>query len=132
MEWENRFRSYLLQLDAQKPVIVCGDLNVAHQDIDLKNPTSNRNNSGFTTEERGKMTELQEAGFVDTFRHFYPDQIGAYSWWSYMPKIRERNVGWRIDYFLVSSRLTESLIHAEIHPHVMGSDHCPVVLDINL
>ncbi|MDQ0089132.1 exodeoxyribonuclease-3 [Paenibacillus anaericanus] len=132
MEWENRFRSYLLQLDAQKPVIVCGDLNVAHQDIDLKNPASNRNNSGFTTEERGKMTELQEAGFVDTFRHFYPDQIGAYSWWSYMPKIRERNVGWRIDYFLVSSRLTESLIHAEIHPHVMGSDHCPVVLDINL
>lgn len=131
MEWENRFRSYLLQLDAQKPVIICGDLNVAHQDIDLKNPTSNRNNSGFTTEERGKMTELQEAGFVDTFRHFYPDQIGAYSWWSYMPKIRERNVGWRIDYFLVSSRLTESLIHAEIHPHVMGSDHCPVVLDIN-
>lgn len=132
MEWENRFRSYLLQLNAQKPVIICGDLNVAHQDIDLKNPASNRNNSGFTTEERGKMTELQEAGFVDTFRHFYPDQIGAYSWWSYMPKIRERNVGWRIDYFLVSSKLTESLIHAEIHPHVMGSDHCPVVLDINL
>lgn len=132
MEWENRFRSYLLQLDAQKPVIICGDLNVAHQDIDLKNPASNRNNSGFTTEERGKMTELQEAGFVDTFRHFYPDQIGAYSWWSYMPKIRERNVGWRIDYFLVSSKLTESLIHAEIHPHIMGSDHCPVVLDINL
>lgn len=131
IEWEDRFRSYLLQLDAKKPVIVCGDLNVAHQDIDLKNPASNRNNSGFTAEERAKMTELQAAGFVDSFRHFYPDQTGAYTWWSYMPKIRERNVGWRIDYFLVSSKLREAMRDAQIHADIMGSDHCPVVLEMN-
>lgn len=131
MEWENRFRNYLLQLDAKKPVIVCGDLNVAHQDIDLKNPASNRNNSGFTMEERGKMTELQAAGFIDSFRHFYPDQTGAYTWWSYMPKIRERNIGWRIDYFLVSSKLREAMQDAQIHPDILGSDHCPVVLEMD-
>lgn len=131
IEWEDRFRNYLLQLDAKKPVIVCGDLNVAHQDIDLKNPASNRNNSGFTAEERAKMTELQAAGFVDSFRHFYPDQTGAYTWWSYMPKIRERNVGWRIDYFLVSSKLREAMRDAQIHANIMGSDHCPVVLEMD-
>lgn len=131
IEWEDRFRNYLLQLDAKKPVIVCGDLNVAHQEIDLKNPASNRNNSGFTAEERAKMTELQAAGFVDSFRHFYPDQTGAYTWWSYMPKIRERNVGWRIDYFLVSSKLREAMQDAQIHANIMGSDHCPVVLEMD-
>lgn len=131
IEWEDRFRNYLLQLDAKKPVILCGDLNVAHQDIDLKNPASNRNNSGFTAEERAKMTELQAAGFVDSFRHFYPDQTGAYTWWSYMPKIRERNVGWRIDYFLVSSKLREAMRDAQIHANIMGSDHCPVVLEMD-
>lgn len=131
IEWEDRFRNYLLQLDAKKPVILCGDLNVAHQEIDLKNPASNRNNSGFTAEERAKMTELQAAGFVDSFRHFYPDQTGAYTWWSYMPKIRERNVGWRIDYFLVSSKLREAMQDAQIHANIMGSDHCPVVLEMD-
>ncbi|WP_159882056.1 exodeoxyribonuclease III [Paenibacillus puerhi] len=128
LEWEDRFRSYLLELDSRKPVIVCGDLNVAHQEIDLKNPKSNRNNSGFTLEERGKMTELLDAGFVDTFRHFYPDREEVYTWWSYMPKVRERNVGWRIDYFLASSRLRDTLQDAQIDCHVTGSDHCPVVL----
>ncbi|WP_072329840.1 MULTISPECIES: exodeoxyribonuclease III [unclassified Paenibacillus] len=128
LEWEDRFRSYLLELDSRKPVIVCGDLNVAHQEIDLKNPKSNRQNSGFTLEERAKMTELLEAGFVDTFRHFYPDRAEVYSWWSYMPKVRERNVGWRIDYFLASARLSDSLIDAQIDCHITGSDHCPVVL----
>ncbi|CAM4338514.1 exodeoxyribonuclease III [Paenibacillus alkaliterrae] len=130
LEWEDRFRSYLQQLDKLKPVIVCGDLNVAHQEIDLKNPKSNIGNSGFTLEERGKMTELLDAGFIDTFRHFYPDRTDAYSWWSYMPKIRERNVGWRIDYFLVSSRLSASLAGTHIDAHVLGSDHCPVILEI--
>ncbi|AOZ94426.1 exodeoxyribonuclease III [Paenibacillus crassostreae] len=128
LEWEERFRNYILQLDSMKPVIICGDLNVAHQEIDLKNPQSNRNNSGFTLEERSKMTQLLESGFTDTFRHFYPDQTGAYTWWSYMPKIRERNVGWRIDYFLVSSRLTPSLLDAQIDFEIKGSDHCPVIL----
>lgn len=128
LEWEDRFRSYLLELDRQKPVIVCGDMNVAHQEIDLKNPKSNLGNSGFTLEERGKMTELLGSGFVDSFRHFYPDREQVYSWWSYMPKVRERNVGWRIDYFLTSARLAPSLIDAEIDCHIMGSDHCPVKL----
>jgi exodeoxyribonuclease-3 len=130
MEWEDRFRTYLLELDKLKPVIVCGDLNVAHQEIDLKNAKPNRGNSGFTDEERGKMTTLLESGFVDTFRHFYPDTEGAYTWWSYMPKIRERNVGWRIDYFLVSSRMVPNLLDAGIDCNVLGSDHCPVVLKL--
>lgn len=130
MEWEDRFRNYLLALDQHKPVVVCGDLNVAHQDIDLKNAKSNRGNSGFTDEERGKMTTLLDSGFVDTFRYFYPDTEGAYSWWSYMPKIRERNVGWRIDYFLASSRMAPQLVEAGIESNVLGSDHCPVVLTI--
>jgi exodeoxyribonuclease-3 len=130
LEWEDRFRSYLQQLDALKPVIVCGDLNVAHQEIDLKNAKSNRGNSGFTLEEREKMTSLLGAGFIDTFRHFYPDRADAYTWWSYMPKVRERNVGWRIDYFLVSARLAPLLMDAGIDCDITGSDHCPVVLDI--
>ncbi len=131
MEWEDRFRSYLLELDSHKPVIVCGDLNVAHREIDLKNPKSNLGNAGFTPEERSKMTELLGAGFVDTFRHFYPDQENVYSWWSYMPKVRERNVGWRIDYFLASSRFAPQLLDASIDCQVMGSDHCPVILQIH-
>lgn len=130
LEWEDRFRSYLQQLDAHKPVIICGDLNVAHQEIDLKNPKSNRNNSGFTEEERDKMTRLLDAGFTDTFRYFYPEQTDAYTWWSYMPKVRERNVGWRIDYFLVSSRLNSVLIDAQIDCQITGSDHCPIILNI--
>ncbi|TBL69702.1 exodeoxyribonuclease III [Paenibacillus thalictri] len=132
VEWEIRFRDYLKQLDELKPVIVCGDLNVAHEEIDIKNAKSNRGNSGFTDEERSKMTELLEAGFVDTFRHFYPDRTDAYSWWSNMPKIRERNVGWRIDYFLASSRLAPSLTGAGIDAHILGSDHCPVVLELEV
>lgn len=135
LEWEDRFLNFLRQLDARKPVIVCGDLNVAHQEIDLKNWKSNRNNSGFTPEERDKMTRLLDAGFIDTFRHLYPERANAFTWWSNMPKVRERNVGWRIDYFLVSSRLTPFLIDAQIDADVMGSDHCPVILkltDINL
>ncbi|KLH96068.1 exodeoxyribonuclease III [Brevibacillus formosus] len=130
LEWEDRFRNYLLQLDAKKPVVVCGDLNVAHQEIDLKNAKSNRGNSGFTPEERGKMTSLLAAGFVDTYRYFYPDQTDAYTWWSFMPKVRERNIGWRIDYFLASERLAPSLLGAGIDSQVMGSDHCPVVLEL--
>ncbi|MDF2922516.1 MAG: exodeoxyribonuclease [Paenibacillaceae bacterium] len=130
MEWEDRFRAYLLQLDAVKPVIVCGDLNVAHEEIDIKNAKSNRGNSGFTDEERAKMTELLGAGFVDTFRYFYPDKTGAYSWWSYMPKVREKNVGWRIDYFLASARLTPFLTAAAIDCDILGSDHCPIVLEL--
>lgn len=120
LEWEDRFRSYLVELDAKKPVIVCGDLNVAHEEIDLKHPKPNMGNSGFTPEERGRMTTLLEAGFVDSFRHFYPDRADVYSWWSYMPKVRERNVGWRIDYFLVSARLASALTDAQIHCEVMG------------
>lgn len=130
LEWEDRFRNYLQELDKLKSVIICGDLNVAHEDIDLKNPKPNRNNSGFTPEERGKMTSLLESGFIDTFRHLYPEQEGAYTWWSYMPKVRERNVGWRIDYFLVSSILSSRLVDAQIACNVMGSDHCPVILII--
>ncbi len=132
LEWEDEMIKYLKELDLVKPVIFCGDLNVAHQEIDLKNPKPNIGNSGFTNEERGKMTELLNSGFIDTFRHFYPDQEGAYTWWSYMAKVRERNIGWRIDYFIVSKRLEESLIEANIHCDVMGSDHCPVVLETNL
>lgn len=128
MEWEDRFRAYVLDLDSRKPVVICGDLNVAHQEIDIKNAKSNRGNSGFTQEERDKMTELLGAGFLDTFRHFYPDREDAYSWWSNMPKVRERNVGWRIDYFLASARLAPHLVDAQIDAHVLGSDHCPVVL----
>ncbi|KMZ43214.1 MULTISPECIES: exodeoxyribonuclease III [Bacillales] len=130
LEWEDRFRNYLLQLDGKKPVVVCGDLNVAHQEIDLKNAKSNRGNSGFTPEEREKMTSLLAAGFVDTYRYFYPDQTDAYTWWSFMPKVRERNIGWRIDYFLASERLAPSLLGAGIDSQVMGSDHCPVVLEL--
>ncbi|MED3691078.1 exodeoxyribonuclease III [Peribacillus butanolivorans] len=132
LEWEDEIRNYLRELDLVKPVIYCGDLNVAHQEIDLKNPKPNVGNSGFTLEERGKMTDLLDAGFVDTFRHFYPDQEGAYTWWSYMSKVRERNIGWRIDYFIVSRRIVDSLIGANIHCDIMGSDHCPVVLETAL
>lgn len=132
MAWEDAFRDYLLRLDAVKPVIVCGDLNVAHREIDLKNPKSNRKNAGFTDEERGKMTALLDAGFIDTWRHFNPDLEGVYSWWSYRFKAREKNAGWRIDYFLASSRLQEHLTGVAIHTGVLGSDHCPVEVDIAL
>ncbi|RPK27887.1 exodeoxyribonuclease III [Paenibacillus xylanexedens] len=132
LEWEDRFREYILQLEQTKPVIVCGDLNVAHQEIDLKNPKPNLGNSGFTLEERGKMTELLASGYVDSFRHLYPDRTDVYSWWSYMPKVRERNVGWRIDYFLVSNQLAPKVVDAHIDCHVMGSDHCPVGLTLQL
>lgn len=130
MTWEDAFRNYLLELDAKKPVILCGDLNVAHEEIDLKNPKTNHKNAGFTDEERSKMTELLAAGFTDTFRHLYPDITDAYSWWSYMGKARDRNVGWRIDYFITSKRLDNSITEAKIHPQIFGSDHCPVELDI--
>ncbi len=131
MEWEDAFRAYLLQLDSRKSVLVCGDLNVAHKEIDLKNPKSNRRNAGFTDEERGKFSTLLAAGFTDTFRHFHPTLEGAYSWWSYRFKAREKNAGWRIDYFLASSRLAPRLQRAAIHSEIFGSDHCPVevVLD---
>ena len=132
MQWEDAFRAYLLELDQKKPVIVCGDLNVAHEEIDLKNPKTNRKNAGFSDEERGKMTELLSAGFTDTFRYFYPDLTGAYSWWSYRFKAREKNAGWRIDYFIVSNRLQPNLKDAKIHSNIMGSDHCPVELEIVL
>ena len=132
MEWEDAFRDYLKALDEKKPVIVCGDMNVAHQGIDLKNPKTNRKNAGFTDEERGKFTELLQAGFTDTFRHFYPDVEGIYSWWSYRFSARAKNAGWRIDYFLTSERLRDKLVDAKIHTDIMGSDHCPVELDIDL
>lgn len=132
MEWEDAFRAYLLQLDSKKPVILCGDLNVAHTEIDLKNPKTNRKNAGFSDEEREKMTELLSAGFTDTFRYFYPDAEGIYSWWSYRFKAREKNAGWRIDYFITSRRLDSSLTGAAIHTDVFGSDHCPVELTIEL
>lgn len=132
MTWEDAFRNYLLELDKKKPVILCGDLNVAHQEIDLKNPKTNRKNAGFSDEERAKMTELLDAGFTDTFRHLYPDAIEEYSWWSYMGKARERNTGWRIDYFITSKRLDDKIQEAKIHQQVFGSDHCPVELDIDL
>lgn len=126
MQWEDDFRQYLLKLDSKKPVILCGDLNVAHEEIDLKNPKTNRKNAGFTDEERMKMTTLLESGFTDTFRHFYPDLTDAYSWWSYRFRAREKNTGWRIDYFIVSNRLVPQLQSAAIHNEIMGSDHCPV------
>ena len=130
MTWEDAFLAYLKELDAKKPVILCGDLNVAHEEIDLKNPKSNRQNAGFTNEERSKMTTLLNAGFTDTFRHFYPDTEGIYSWWSYRFKAREKNAGWRIDYFITSKRLDNQLEKAAIHTEVFGSDHCPVEVDI--
>ncbi len=132
MEWEDAFREYLCRLDEKKPIIVCGDMNVAHKEIDLKNPKTNRKNAGFTDEERGKFTELIDAGYIDTFRHFYPDKEQIYSWWSYRFKAREKNSGWRIDYFVVSDRLKDKLVDASIHTEVMGSDHCPVELDIDI
>ena len=132
MTWEDDFRAYLTGLAKKKSVIVCGDMNVAHKEIDLKNPKSNRKNAGFTDEERGKFTELLDAGFTDTFRYFYPDQTEIYSWWSYRFKAREKNAGWRIDYFLTSKDLDEKLLDAKIHTEVYGSDHCPVELDIDL
>ena len=130
MIWEDEFRTYLKRLEESKPVIVCGDLNVAHKEIDLKNPKTNRRNAGFTDEERGKFTELLEAGFIDTFRYFYPDVEGIYSWWSYRFKAREKNAGWRIDYFCASEGLKDRLVSAKIHTEVFGSDHCPVELVI--
>ena len=128
--WEDEMRKYLLKLNENKPVVMCGDLNVAHKEIDLKNPSSNRRNAGFTDEERNKMTELLNAGFLDTFRYFYPDKTGEYSWWSYMRKAREKNVGWRIDYFIVSKSMEKRLKDAKIYQEVMVSDHCPVGLEI--
>ncbi len=132
MQWEDDFRRYLLSLDAKKPVIVCGDMNVAHEEIDLKNPKTNHRNAGFTDEERGKMDSLLQAGFTDTYRHFYPDTTGVYSWWSYRFHAREKNVGWRIDYFLTSRRLDDRLAGAGIHTGILGSDHCPVELTVNV
>lgn len=131
MEWEDAFRAYVQKLDAVKPVVICGDLNVAHKEIDLKNPKTNRKNAGFSDEEREKMTVLLEAGFTDSFRYFYPDAEGIYSWWSYRFKAREKNAGWRIDYFLVSNRLTPRMEGAQILTDIMGSDHCPVVLTLS-
>ena len=131
MTWEEAFKEYVLGLDAQKPVILCGDLNVAHQEIDLKNPKTNRKNAGFTDEERGKFTTLLGSGFIDTFRTLYPEQV-TYSWWSYRFKAREKNAGWRIDYFLASERLRERIADAKIHTEIMGSDHCPVELTLDL
>ena len=132
MKWEDDFRTYLKKLEETKPVIVTGDMNVAHKEIDLKNPKTNRKNAGFTVEERQKFTELLDAGFIDTFRYFYPEQTGIYSWWSYRFQARKKNAGWRIDYFCVSESLKEKLVDAKIHTEIMGSDHCPVELDIDL
>ena len=129
MKWEDDFRAYITQLDQIKPVIICGDLNVAHEEIDLKNPKTNKRNAGFTDEERNKMTRLLDNGFIDTFRYLYPEQI-TYSWWSYRFRAREKNAGWRIDYFLISERLKERLHDAKIHTEIMGSDHCPVELEL--
>ena len=130
MQWEDAFRDHISRLASKKPVIICGDLNVAHQEIDIKNPAANKNNAGFTQQERDKMTDLLASGLTDSFRHLYPERRDAYSWWSYMSNARERNIGWRIDYFLVSRRLDEQIREAAILPEVMGSDHCPVVLEI--
>lgn len=132
MEWDDAFRDYLKKLDAEKPVVVCGDMNVAHQEIDLKNPKTNRRNAGFTDEEREKFSCLLRDGFTDTFRFFYPDQTDIYSWWSYRFKAREKNTGWRIDYFLVSDRLQSQLTGAKIHTDIYGSDHCPVEVEVDL
>ena len=132
MKWEDEFKSYLKKLDTKKPVILCGDLNVAHNEIDLKNPSTNRHNAGFTNEEREKMTELLNSGFVDSFRYLYPDTKDVYSWWSYMFHAREKNAGWRIDYFIVSDRIKEEIEDSKILTQVFGSDHCPVELDIEI
>ncbi|MBE6720021.1 MAG: exodeoxyribonuclease III [Ruminococcaceae bacterium] len=132
MKWEDDFLSYIKSLDEKKPVIYCGDLNVAHKEIDLKNPKTNHKNAGFTDEERGKFSNVLDAGFTDTYRYFYPDAEGVYSWWSYMFKAREKNAGWRIDYFITSNRLDSKLTDAKIHTDILGSDHCPVELDIDL
>ena len=132
MVWEDEFRKYLKNLEKKKPVVVCGDLNVAHKEIDLKNPKTNRRNAGFTDEERGKFTELLDSGFIDTFRYFYPNLEQVYSWWSYRGRARENNAGWRIDYFVVSKGLEKNLVDAEIHSQIEGSDHCPVVLFLDL
>ncbi|MFR5876716.1 MAG: exodeoxyribonuclease III [Eubacterium sp.] len=132
MQWEDDFREYIKSLDENKPVIYCGDLNVAHKEIDLKNPKTNHKNAGFTDDEREKLTALLDSGFTDTFRYFYPDKEGIYSWWSYMFKAREKNAGWRIDYFITSKSLDEKLTDAKIHTDIFGSDHCPIELDIDL
>jgi exodeoxyribonuclease-3 len=132
MDWEEAFRGYLTSLDDQKPVIVCGDLNVAHKEIDLKNPSSNRGNAGFSDEERECFGKLLSSGFTDSFRHLYPDVTGAYTWWSYMFKARQNNAGWRIDYFLVSNRLADKITDAPIYKDILGSDHCPVGLELDL
>ena len=132
MKWEDDFLAYINSLDEKKPVVFCGDLNVAHKEIDLKNPKTNRKNAGFTDEEREKMTTLLSSGYVDSFRHFYPDAEGIYSWWSYRFKAREKNAGWRIDYFLVSQDLKEKLLDSQIHKDILGSDHCPVAIEIQL
>ena len=131
MKWEDDFRNYLCKLNESKGVILCGDLNVAHEEIDIKNPKTNRHNAGFTDEERGKMTELLNSGFVDSFRYFYPDKTDIYSWWSYRFKAREKNAGWRIDYFIVSDNLKGRMTDAKIHTDVFGSDHCPIELDLD-
>ena len=132
LKWDDAFREYLCRLDQQKPVIICGDLNVAHQEIDLKNPSSNRGNAGFSDEERDSFTKLLEAGFTDTFRYQNPDAVGAYSWWSYRFNARKNNAGWRIDYFLVSNRIAEQIVTTPIYSDVLGSDHCPVGLELNI
>ncbi len=132
MSWEDDFRDYLCELDKAKPVIICGDMNVAHEEIDLKNPATNHMNPGFSDEERGKFTELLDAGFIDTFRSLYPDRADAYSWWSYRAAARQRNVGWRIDYFLVSDFAADKIKAADIHNEIFGSDHCPIRLDIDI
>lgn len=132
LEWEDKLKKYLLALNEKKPVVYCGDLNVAHHEIDLKNAKSNIGNSGFTNEEREKMTSLLASGFIDTFRYLHPDAVDHYTWWSYMNKVRERNIGWRIDYFIVSESIKEKIVNADIHSHVLGSDHCPILLEIDL
>lgn len=132
MIWEDEFRKYLIKLNKKKPIILCGDLNVAHKEIDLKNPTTNRHNAGFTDEERNKMTELLNSGFIDSFRYLYPEKVGEYSWWSYMFHAREKNAGWRIDYFIVSETLKEKVKESKILTQIYGSDHCPVELDIEI
>lgn len=132
MQWEDDFRDYVVELDKIKPVIICGDLNVAHQEIDIKNPKSNGKNAGFTIDERNKLTNLLEVGFIDSYRYFYPDKEGAYTWWSYMFNARENNIGWRLDYFNVSKKLEDNLVSAKILSNILGSDHCPIQLDINI
>lgn len=132
LEWEDKLKKYLLALNEKKPVVYCGDLNVAHQEIDLKNAKFNIGNSGFTNEEREKMTSLLASGFIDTFRYLHPDAVDRYTWWSYMNKVRDRNIGWRIDYFIVSESIKEKIVNADIHSHVLGSDHCPILLEIDL